>query len=407
MATNYTNKKTKKNKLSITAAQKQELWNLFKIEKQQEQQQEQEIFTSLLSEENEKKINKIDEISGREELECIYSCDKKQQKKTEVMINPNMTLTNALDFCRLCNYELIIMEEGFPACKNPQCGVIYKDILDQGAEWRFVGPEDSGHNDPNRCGMPLNPLFDEYNMGCKVLFSNKMTYQLKKIRRYVEWHAIPYKEKVQYDNFQHIINMAHISKIPKIIVDDALFYNKKISEYNLSFRGNNRDGIIAASIYISCRVNNYPRTAKEIANIFQLNVHSAIKGCKMALSIINILEKDMDVCDKTFYCMTTPFSFIERYCSRVEMNTEFTRLCIFICLRIQRYHCLTENTPHAVAAGIVFFVSNTFKLGILKKRVHEISEISDVTINKCFKKIEAMKKNFIPSVLLEKYSIVL
>ena len=45
--------------------------------------------------------------------------------------------------------------------------------------------------------------------------------------------------------------------------------HKKISETK-TYRGLNRDGIIAASIYIACRINNYPRTAKEIANIFNI-----------------------------------------------------------------------------------------------------------------------------------------
>ena len=43
----------------------------------------------------------------------------------------------------------------------------------------------------------------------------------------------------------------------------------------------------------TCRINNFPRTAKEIANIFHLDVTSATKGCKNALAIINNLEKDM------------------------------------------------------------------------------------------------------------------
>ena len=53
----------------------------------------------------------------------------------------------------------------------------------------------------------------------------------------------------------------------------------KISKQK-TFRGLNRHGIIAASIYISCSINNYPRTAKEIATIFNLDCTSATKGCK-------------------------------------------------------------------------------------------------------------------------------
>ena len=49
--------------------------------------------------------------------------------------------------------------------------------------------------------------------------------------------------------------------------------------------------------------------AKEIANIFHLDVTSATKGCKNALAIINNLEKDMVNGDKTNLGKTKPEDF--------------------------------------------------------------------------------------------------
>ena len=86
--------------------------------------------------------------------------------------------------------------------------------------------------------------------------------------------------------------MAHNAGIPKIIIDDALRYHKKLSEQK-TFRGMNRDGFIAASIYIASLVNNYPRTSKEIATIFHLDGSSASKGCKNAVSIMNNIENSV------------------------------------------------------------------------------------------------------------------
>ena len=80
----------------------------------------------------------------------------------------------------------------------------------------------------------------------------KSNYEMQKIRRYTEWQAMPYKEKSQYDEFQRISAMANEAGIPKIIIDEAMRYHKKVSEQK-TFRGLNRDGIIAASIYIACQ----------------------------------------------------------------------------------------------------------------------------------------------------------
>jgi transcription initiation factor TFIIB len=217
---------------------------------------------------------------------------------------------------------------------------------------------------------------------------------------------MPYKEKSQYEEFQRIIVMSQNAGIPKMIIDDAIRYYKKISDYNLTFRGDNRDGILAASIYISCKINNYPRTAKEISTIFNLDVASATKGCKNAIQIINDLEKDMTNNEKTFFCKTTPDAFIERYCSKLNINSELTKLCQFISIKIEKNALMPENNPHSIAAGVIYYISQLCRLNISKKDVKNVSEISEVTINKCFKKIEKMRDELVPGVILKKYGFI-
>ena len=135
----------------------------------------------------------------------------------------------------------------------------------------------------------------------------------------------------------------------------------------MTFRGDNRDGILAASIYISCRINNYPRTAKEIASIFRLDVTSATKGCKNALAIINNLEKDVINKDKTSFCRTKPEDFIERFCSKLNINGELTKVCQFIAMKIEKENLMPENTPHSIASGIIYFICQVFNLNVNKR----------------------------------------
>jgi transcription initiation factor TFIIB len=321
-------------------------------------------------------------------LECIYGSGNRE-------------------FCERCNNILAFSEEGFLTCSNNKCGIIYKDLVDQGAEWRYYGADANQSSDPTRCGMPINPLLEESSYCCKVLCIGSMSYEMRKIRRYTEWQSMPYKEKSQYDEFQIITTMAQNAGIPKMIIDYAILYHKKISESETSFRGENRDGIIAASIYISCRINNYPRTAKEIAQIFNLDATSATKGCKNALSIINNLEKDMDNKEKTNFGKTKPEAFIERYCSKLNINNELTKLCQFISMKIEKMDVMPENTPPSIAAGVVYFVSQLCKLNISKRDVKNVSETSEVTINKCYKKLEKITKdeNIIPAAILKKYNL--
>ena len=344
-----------------------------------------------------------DKLTNKTELWSIFDseiCDDKPKIPLECIYRA----CGNREKCDQCAASLAFSDEGFLTCTNNTCGIIYKDIVDQSAEWRYYGADDNQNSDPTRCGMPINPLLKESSFGCKVLCIGSTSYEMRKIRRYTEWQSMPYKEKSQYDEFQRITLMSQNAGMPKLIIDDAVRYHKKISEYELTFRGDNRDGILAASIYISCRINNYPRTAKEIATIFHLDVTSATKGCKNALSIVNNLEKDMVNADKTSFCKTKPEAFIERYCSKLNINSELTRVCQFIAMKIEKTELMPENTPHSIAAGVVYFIAQICKLNISKRDVKNISEISEVTINKCFKTIEKLKDDLIPAVILKKYA---
>ena len=166
----------------------------------------------------------------------------------------------------------------------------------------------------------------------------------------------------------------------------------------------NRDGIIAASIYVSCRINNFPRTAKEIASIFYLDNTSATKGCKNAMQILNTFESQMDNKQKTSLCRTKPVDFIDRYCSRLNINLELTKLCNFVAIRIDKKNLIPENTPQSIAAGIIYFVSQVCNLNITKRDVNIVSDTSQVTINKCYKKLDLMKDGLIPSQIINKYA---
>jgi transcription initiation factor TFIIB len=307
------------------------------------------------------------------------------------------------DKCSVCDSIIKLTEDGFLTCTNKACSVVHLSAIDLSAEWRFYGGDDTFSGNPIRCGMPINPLLPESSIGCKINCSGKASFTMRKIARYTEWHSMPYKEKARYEDFQRIITLSNNANIPKMIIDEACKHYKQISEKQ-SFRGLNRDGIIAASVYIAFKIQNFPRTAKEIACIFHLDTTSATRGCKNAMTIINELEKSTPM-DQTIYAATSPHSFIDRFCSALSMNAELTKLADFIAIQIEKKNMIPENTPQSVAAGIMFFLSREFNLNITEQDIELISHTSGVTINKCCRKMETIKHQLIPSSIYAKYKV--
>lgn len=300
--------------------------------------------------------------------------------------------------CPCCQFTMHPSEDGFMTCCNPKCGAVNITNIDFGAEWRSF-TDDSFASNPVRCGMPINPLLPESSIGCKINGSGSMSYTMRKIARYTEWHSMPYREKIRNMEFQRIALLAHMADIPKMFVDEACKLYATISMYQqkqrCSYRGLHRDGIIAASIYLAFRIQQHPRTPKEIARIFHLDNASATRGCKNAMTILNEIENSTPM-SQTVYTETLPSSFIARYCSQLAMNSQFTRLAAFIAKQIELQHLIPENTPQSVAAGIMYFVAREFHLPITDQMIEAVSDTSTVTINKCSRKMELMKHQLIP-----------
>jgi transcription initiation factor TFIIIB Brf1 subunit/transcription initiation factor TFIIB len=306
--------------------------------------------------------------------------------------------------CWKCNDTVCIMDDGIPTCLNPQCGIMNKDILDYSPEWNSFGKEDKVGNDCTRCGNPANPLLKESSSACKVFRTNKCSYEMRKIDKWIEWQSMPHKEKTLYDEFQYITNIGRIAGIPNKIIDEALIKHKEISEEQM-FRGANRDSIKAASIYIAYRLNGYPRTALEISKIFLLDKKSASKGCSMAVNILNNIERYSAEPTQEL-CKITPAIILDRYCSPFpQFNQELVMLAKFIAHKIEKEELILDNTPQAIASGIIYFINQICHLNIPKTDIIQKCQISDVTIIKCYKKMMLVKESLIPLVILEKYEV--
>jgi transcription initiation factor TFIIIB Brf1 subunit/transcription initiation factor TFIIB len=71
---------------------------------------------------------------------------------------------------------------------------------------------------------------------------------------------------------------------------------------------------------------------------------------------------------------------------------------------IEKQNLIPENTPHSIASGIIYFVACMCHLPITKKDVNRISDMSEVTINKCYKKLYDMRERLLPKMIIDKYA---
>ena len=325
-----------------------------------------------------KSVDLTDDITKNKKLS-----NKKQSKSNE--------------YCEECSSQDIVIINGELICRN--CGCINDTVIDANAEWRYYGSDDSKFSDPTRCGLPTNDLLPQSSLGSSIGYRYGESFEMRKIRNYHLWNAMPYRERALYGVFEIIQIRAINNGIPSCIIDEAKNLYKKISEIQIN-RGSNRKGIIASCIYKACILQGCPRSAKEIAEIFELNIKHMTKGCKKFDEIMNMNNSNTKI-------VCTPSSnscdFIQRYCSRLGLGEDIINICRHICENVDKYDNFVDNSgPPAIAACSIYLVCTLFNINVTKKDISETCGITEVTINKPYKDMLKYHVHLLPKYVLKR-----
>ena len=295
--------------------------------------------------------------------------------------------------CSFCDSSNVILEEGNYSCQA--CGAFVCRFIDTTAEWRYYGCDDSKSADPNRCGLPMSELLPCSSLGSMIGFTNRETHHIRIMRKYHMWNSMSYKERSLYNIFDTLTVSAVNNGISKSIIEEAKMLYKKISEMKIS-RGENRSGLIASSIYMSCKNNKVPRSAKEIAKIFNLKVTTMTRGCKKFQEIMKV---NVDT--------TNAVDFIHRFCSKLNIDKTFREICKEVVHKAEDLGIVSENTPPSVAAGSIYLCNVLMGWNFTKKDMSEACEISQVTITKCYKKLYMYRMFLFTPESIAKYKPIL
>jgi len=364
---------------------------------------EEDTTTILMKAPTNKKTQKKKQVLSAIDKNKLWDAFDQEKKQKKNDLNPEVE-TRLEDVCYRCNSWYVFNEDGFPTCSNKECGVMNFHILDYSPEWRFFSSDDRHANDPTRCGNPIDPLLEQSSYACKVLCGSVASSEMKNIRKWTKWQSMPANEKALYDEFQIITLMAQNGGIPKVIIDYAKTIYKDFYEQQ-TFRGMNRGATRAGSIWLACWKNDCPRTANEIAEIFKIDKTSASLGCTRAEEMLRSSERNRFENDKSHLCIIRPIVFIERFCSKLKINQELTLLALFIAKQVDAQNLIPDNRPQAIAVGIIYFISQLCHLGYTKNYIKHVldDEVSEVTINKCYQKLDKIKEKIVPSIVLQRY----
>ena len=328
------------------------------------------------------------------------SIDKEVDSNTDT----TRTIEKETDIlCTSCNINVtIVYDSGAYYCGS--CGVFIKKLLNQ--KYAYNNFYDDKNHNPCRVGSGTNILLPKSSLG-SIIYNKNRSYNYNKMAKYNSWNAMPYKERSQWKIFTLITEMCTKHKLPKIIIEDSKIYYKHISE-NVISRGANRKGLIAACVYNSCKKQKVPRSCKEIAEIFNIELKDMTKGCKNFNEIWRLVNKNQCLSkNNTFYRSTNPLDYIDRFCSNLSIPTKIKNISEIVAIKAitSNYDIVNDNTAPSISAGSVYLVCTLYNYNISKKDISVISKISEVTITKCYKKLFMYKKQLLPKKIIQELNL--
>ena len=283
------------------------------------------------------------------------------------------------------------MLDGNMTCAS--CNTVLGRHLDHSAEWRvFATADGRGGGAPARCCPPTSALLP--SLGCTIGGRARRTRgaepgRMRMVQRYQMWSSRSYRERTLCSVFDVLTASAAQHGVPPSILEEAKTLYKSVSQAKI-WRGENRAGIVATSLFVACRRSGVPRSTREVARMFNVRTETVTRGCRAFSATLEPSGADADC--------TGPLHFVNRFCCRLGLGAAETRAVREVVERAQELAVATECMPPSLVAGALAFVGEALGLGLSRKDVAEACLLSQVTVAKCHRRLAAARKQLLPGL---------
>ena len=307
-----------------------------------------------------------------------------------------------VNVCSSCQSEnLVIDQNGQSTCKD--CGVVNSETYDEMPE--FINDIQG----TSRYGCPSNYFYPKSALGTK--FRTKGYSRISNLQRQGQ---MPYREKSLLEILTKIQKKCKGYGITQSIIDSAKILYKKVTDCkhtkgkragkNRIMRCINLRSMIGACVFYACKLQGEPRSPKEIADIYDLEIKNVNKGCRRFLEYI-----DLEALNTEFNSSKSS-DFIERFAEKLALEDQYIKIAKDISTNIHKLDIASTHEPPSVAAGCILLVSVMYHLDITKKQISDVFKISDVTISKTYRRIHPyhniVMNNNITDLVLQKRSTI-
>lgn len=297
-------------------------------------------------------------------------------------------MTIVKDECIECKSQKFEEDSnGFEACID--CGVIKSDtVIDYGKDTHTYSDSDT---DQDRWGLPKSQLIHDGGLTTDIDWRNQ-DYSGRKLspsmRRTMNRLRTQHQRTRIKDAIERnlVVALAELQRLASrmdlpltIRTEAARFYRKAVD--NKLVRGRSIEGVVAASLYLACRMLNQPRTLDEVG-------HHSRTGRKEIGRTYRAIVKEL----KLQVPSAEPKGYVPRFCATLKLPIKASLESNRIIEACKRDNHAAGRGPTGIAAAAVYLAAMLVNQPRTQREVAMAAGVTEVTIRNRYKEMCATMK---------------
>lgn len=281
------------------------------------------------------------------------------------------------DVCPECGSSHLVRDyvRGELVCES--CGLVVSDnYIDKGPEWTGSGIEAAARirtGSPSSVSVHDKGLTTEISSSARDFHGRPLPggdkvriYRMRMLQRRMKYSRSG--ERSLAEALMELDRMASVMRIPQQIRDEAALVYRKAAARGL-VRGRTIQGMVAASIYIACRVMMVPRTLDEVSHLLEVEKKELTLSYKAIVRGLGLGLRPPKAED-----------FVKRFASKLKLPMDMELKALELVRKTELAERFHSKAPAGTVAACIYLASILTGRKVSQESISEVAGVSEVTI---------------------------
>jgi len=292
---------------------------------------------------------------------------------------------NNLNLCPECGNANLISDNARGEIVCNVCGlVLSQNLIDSGPEWRAFSSEEA--NKKARVGAPTTLTLHDKGLSTMIGWTNKDAFgksispKMKaEVYRLRKWHVRTRTNKSIDRNLAYAMNeldrFSSQLSVSRELKESAAHIYRKMAHKNL-IRGRSIEAMLIASIYLSCRLNNIPKTLDDFTEFALVDKKKIARCYRLILTELKINIQ-----------VSSPINFIPRFCAELNLSGRTQNRAAELLKLAKKYHLTAGKAPTGLAGAALYVAAIQEGERRTQKEISLAAGVTEATIRNRYKEI--------------------